>query len=249
MVQDSAFRSRRAWIIVDAGIDALHVDARVIAWAIAVAVAADHAAPIQRIAMIALAAAAVGHVVVREALGIGATRVRDQARIHAIVVLAGLVERALAVVPALDGVTGDFGVALVVLLARANRFVVPHVASSVGTAVAGVATLPVDARLAITAVIVRRARSNDRQLYYKIAIIYLIIIYRTFLYCFRIQIVLAPLTWPAYTVDVGDPTLRARANHGPYRYRIENITTSVLQTRFDDRARINALLPDAHQLV
>lgn len=157
---------------MDAGIDALHVDARVIARAIAVAVAADHAAAVQGIAVIALAAAAVGHMVVREALGIGTAWVRDQARVHTIVVLATLVEGALAVVPALDGMTGDFRIALVALFARADRFVVPHVASGIGTAVAGVATLSVDARFAITAIVVRRARSNDRQLYYKIGIIY-----------------------------------------------------------------------------
>lgn len=102
---------------MDAGIDALHVDARVIARAVAVAVAADHAAAIQRIAVVALAATAVGHVVVREALGVGAARVRDQARVHAVVVLAGLVDRALAVVQALDRVARDLRVALVALLA------------------------------------------------------------------------------------------------------------------------------------
>jgi len=123
--------------------------------------------------MIALAATAISHVIIGEALGIGAAWIRDQTRIHAIVILAGLVERALAVMPALNRVTGNFRIALVALFARADRFVVPHVASGVCTAVAGIATLPVDARLTITAIVVRRARSNDRQLYYKIVIIIL----------------------------------------------------------------------------
>lgn len=77
MVQNSAFRARRTGIAMNAGIDALHVDARMIAWTVAVAVAADHAAAIQGITMIAFAAAAIGHVVVREAFSIGAARVRD----------------------------------------------------------------------------------------------------------------------------------------------------------------------------
>lgn len=172
---------------MDAGIDALHVDARMIARTVAVAVTADHAAAIQGIAMIAFAAAAIGHVVVREALGIGAARVRDQTRVHAVVILASLVERALTVVPTLDGMTGDLGVALVALLARADRFVIPHITSGVNTAIAGVATLPVDTRLTITAIVVRGARSNDRQLYYKIEIIYELWIIFTYLYCFRID--------------------------------------------------------------
>lgn len=122
--------------------------------------------------MIALTTAAVGHVVVREALSIGTARIRDQTRIHAVVILAGLIERALAVVSALDRVAGNLGIALVALLARADWFVIPHVASGVGTAVTRVATLSVDACLAVTAIVIRRARSNDRQLYYKIEIIY-----------------------------------------------------------------------------
>jgi len=56
---------------MDARIDTLHVDARVIAWTVAVTVAADYAAAIQGITMIALTAAAVGYVIVRETLGIG----------------------------------------------------------------------------------------------------------------------------------------------------------------------------------
>lgn len=46
VVQDPAFRARRTGIVMDAGINALHIDTRVIARAVAVAVAADHTAAI-----------------------------------------------------------------------------------------------------------------------------------------------------------------------------------------------------------
>lgn len=120
----------------------------------------------------------------------------------------------------LDRLTRELGITLVALLARADRLVIPHVADSVGPAVARVATLPIDASLTITAIVVRRARPDDRQLY-----------------------------WSAYTVNVSDPPLRTRANHGPYRHGIENVATSVLQARFDDWARIDAFLSDAYQFV
>lgn len=222
MIQNSAFRAGRARIVVHAGIDALHVDAGVIARTVAVAVAADYAAAIQRIAVVALATATIGHMVVRETFDVGARArmIRHQARIHAVVVHAGLVERALAIVPTLDRVTRDLGITLVAWLARADRFVISYVADGIGTAVARVATLPVDASLPVAAIVVRRARSDDRQLY-----------------------------WSAYTVDVGDPSLRTRANHSSYGHSIENVATSVLQARFDDRARIDAFLPNAYQFV
>jgi len=157
---------------VHAWVDALHVDARVITWTIAVAVAANHATTVQRIAVIALAAATISDVVVREALGVGAARIRDQAGIHAVVILAGLVARALAVVPALDRLTRDFRIALIALFARAYRFVIPHVTDRVGTAATGIAALPVDAGFMIAAVVIRRASSDHCQLYCGIRIIY-----------------------------------------------------------------------------
>lgn len=166
MVQDATLGPCGARIVVHARVDALHVDAGVIARTVAVAVTANHAAAIQRVAVIALAATAIGNVVVREALGVGAARgVRDQARVHAVVVLAGLVARALAVVLALDRVTRDFRIALIALLARAHRFVVLYVADRAGAAVARVAALPVDAGLAVAAIVIRRASADDRQLY------------------------------------------------------------------------------------
>lgn len=57
------------------------------------------------------------------------------------------------------------------------------------------------------------------------------------------------LTWSAYTIDVRNPSLWARADHGPYRYGIQNVATCVLQARLDDGTGIDALLPDAHQFI
>lgn len=151
-----------------ARIDALHVDAGVIARTVAIAVTTDDATAIQRIAVVALATATIGYVVVREAFDVDARArmVRYQAWIHTVVVHAGFVEGALAVMATLDRVTRDLGITLVAWFARTDRFVISYVADGVGAAVARVATLPVDASLVITAIVVRRARPNDRQLYY-----------------------------------------------------------------------------------
>jgi len=171
MIQNAAFRARRARIIVHAWVDALHVDARMITWTIAIAVAANHATTVQRIAIITLAAATISDMVVRETLGIGAAWIRDQAWVHAVVVLAGLVARALTVVPALDRLARDLRIALIALFARAYRLVVSHVADCVGAAATGIAALPVDAGLVIAAVIICRASSDHRQLYCGIKVI------------------------------------------------------------------------------
>lgn len=72
MVEDSALGSGGARIIVNAGVDTLHVDARMIPGTISVAVAADNSATIQSISVIALATTAVCFVVVREAFGVHA---------------------------------------------------------------------------------------------------------------------------------------------------------------------------------
>lgn len=58
-----------------------------------------------------------------------------------------------------------------------------------------------------------------------------------------------PLTWPAYSVDVGDPSLWTRADHSTYGYGIENVATSVLQARLNHWTGIDALLTDAHQFI
>lgn len=167
MIENPAFRAGRARIVVHAGINALHIDAGVITWTVAVTVAADDAAAIQRIAVVALAAAAIGYMVVRETFTVDvcAWMIRDQAWIYAVVVHAGFVECALAVMPTLDRLTRNLGITLVALLARADWFVIPHVADGVGAAVARVATLPVDASFTVAAIVVRRTRSDNRQLY------------------------------------------------------------------------------------
>jgi len=55
-----------------ARINALHVNAGVIAWTVAIAVAADDTATIQRIAIIAFATAAIGYMIIREAFTVDA---------------------------------------------------------------------------------------------------------------------------------------------------------------------------------
>lgn len=57
------------------------------------------------------------------------------------------------------------------------------------------------------------------------------------------------LTWSAYSVDVGDPSLWTRAYHGPHWHSIKDVAASVLQTRLDDGARIDAFLPDTYQFI
>lgn len=77
MVQHPALGAWRAWVVVYTRINALHIDARVIARTITITVAADHAATVQRIAVVAVAAATVGYMVVGEAFGVGAAGIRD----------------------------------------------------------------------------------------------------------------------------------------------------------------------------
>jgi hypothetical protein len=181
MVQDLALGMRRARVVVDAGIDTLHIDASVIARTVAIAVAANNPASIQRIAMVAFAAMAVSHVVVREALGVGAARVCDQARVYAVVVLTGLIDCTLTVVLALNRIACDFRVALVALLARADRLVVPYVADGVGPAIARIATLSIDAGVVVAAIVVDCACPDNRQLYCGIERIYELCIYCIYL--------------------------------------------------------------------
>ena len=62
---------------MNARIDTLHVDAGIVSWTIAIAVATDHSATIQRISMIALATSTVGFVVVGEALRVYSAVIGD----------------------------------------------------------------------------------------------------------------------------------------------------------------------------
>lgn len=145
---------------MDARVDALHVDAGMVPGAVAVAVAAYHSAAVQRIAVVTLATPTVCFMAVGEALCVHAAAVRHQARIHAVVVHAALVQGALAIVSALYRVAGDVRVALVAFFARADRFVIPHVAASVGAAVARVPALPIDAGFVLRALVVTGAGTD-----------------------------------------------------------------------------------------
>ena len=58
---------------MDAWVDALHVDARVVAGTVAIAIAPYHFAAIQSISVITLTATTVGFMVVRVTFGVHAT--------------------------------------------------------------------------------------------------------------------------------------------------------------------------------
>lgn len=162
----------RARIVVHAGIDALRVDARVVTRTVTITVAADHATPVERIAVVTFATDAVSHVIVRLAFGVGATWIRDQARVHTVVVHASFIESTLTIMLTFHRVARDFGITLVTLFARTDRFVISYIAISIAATIAGVATLPIDAGFVVTAIVIRRARSDHRQLYCRIRMIY-----------------------------------------------------------------------------
>lgn len=61
---------------MDAWVDALHVDARVVARTVAIAIAPYHSATIQSISVITLTATTVGFMVVRVAFGVHAAIIR-----------------------------------------------------------------------------------------------------------------------------------------------------------------------------
>lgn len=205
---------------MDARVDALHVDAGMVPGAVAVAVAAYHSAAVQRIAVVTLATPTVCFMAVGEALCVHAAAVRHQARIHAVVVHAALVQGALAIVSALYRVAGDVRVALVAFFARADRFVIPHVAASVGAAVARVPALPIDAGFVLRALVVTGAGTDGGY-----------------------------LNWSADSIDVGGPAFGTGAGHSPHRNGVEDIASGVLLARSNHRTRIDALVLDAHQFL
>ena len=152
---------------MNAGIDTLHVDAGIVSWAVAVAVATDHSATIQRISIIALTTSTVGFVVVGEAFRVHSAVIGNQTRIHAVVVHATLVQGTFAVACTFHGVASDVWVALVAFIAGADRFVVSYIARGVGTTVARISTLPVDAGFCVAALVVRRTGTDYRYLDWK----------------------------------------------------------------------------------
>ena len=109
---------------------------------------------------------------------------------------------------------------MVAFLARTDRFVVSDIAGSVGTAVAWVSALSVDAGIFIATLVVRCTATDD---------------------CY--------LNWSANTIDVSGPAFWTSAGHGPHWKRIKNIASCVLQTWFNNRAWIDAFVLDAHQFV
>lgn len=220
MVEDPALSSGRAGIAVDAWIHALHVDARVITWTVAVTVTANHSATVQSVPVVALPAPTIGFMVPGEALGVHAAVIGHQAGIHAAVVHAALVQRALAVPSTFYRVAGDVWIALVALVAGADRLVISHVAGGVRAAIAGIPALSVDAGFRVSAFVVRYTGADYRY-----------------------------LDWPADAVNVSSPALWTRAGHCPDRNRVQNVAACVLQTRSNNRAGIDALIPNAHQFV
>ena len=77
MIKDSAFGSRRARIAMNARIDALHIDTGMVSRTVAIAVATDYSASIQRISMITVTASTVGFMIVGEAFCVYCTVIGD----------------------------------------------------------------------------------------------------------------------------------------------------------------------------
>lgn len=66
---------------------------------------------------------------------------------------------------ALNQVARDLRITLIALFARADGLVVLHATGGVGAAIARIATLPVDAGVAVAAIIICGTRADYRQLY------------------------------------------------------------------------------------
>lgn len=85
-----------------ASVYALKIDARMVTGTVPVTVAADHSAAVQRIAMVAFATPAIRFMVVRVAFSVHAAVIGHQARVHAVVIHADLVQCAFGVSCAFD---------------------------------------------------------------------------------------------------------------------------------------------------
>lgn len=157
---------------MNARIDTLHVDAGIVSWTITIAVATDHSATIQRISIIALATPTISFVFVGEALRVYSAVIGDQTRIHAVVVHATLVQVTFAVACAFHGVASDVWVALIAFVAGTDRFVISYVARGIGTAVARISALSIDAGFCVAALVVRRTGTDYRYLDWKMNYFY-----------------------------------------------------------------------------
>lgn len=129
--------------------------------AVVVRVAFQAQAAHEGIALQSDGTAAVGAMVAAIALGIQGTRIRDQARIHALPIQTLLVAAALVIRLATNRRTSELGVAREAWLAVANGVVVLHRALGIGSTVAGTGALGIDAGLARRAVGIGLASHGD----------------------------------------------------------------------------------------
>lgn len=154
MILSVTFSARRAVVFIQTRVDALFVDAALIRWTIVVTLASDDSADIARISSVSAQTATLSLVVTNVALGIDSARIIDQTRINAVLVDASLVRFALGIAATADSSTSDVRVAFVAFRARADRAMSFDDALSVGSAVAWISTLSVDASFGVRALTV-----------------------------------------------------------------------------------------------
>lgn len=130
------------------------VDALPVPGTVSVSPASHHDATIERITAVSTETPAFGSSAVHIAFRVDSAGISDQARVDAVAVDASLAVSALGIRTASYHLTGDVRVAVESFLARADRAVASDKAGGVRAAVAGVATEPIDARLAVRTVVV-----------------------------------------------------------------------------------------------
>lgn len=148
----TALGSRGTHIVVDTRIHALLVLAGLVRGTVVVAAAANDAATLVRITTVSAQAAALGTAGLDVALGVGSTRIVDQAGIDAVAVNAGLARVTFTVDAASNGTAGGIGITLESILATADGAMLLHLADGIGATVAWVAALSVHTRLLVTTV-------------------------------------------------------------------------------------------------
>lgn len=148
----STLGTRGTHIVVDTRIDALLVLAGLVRGAVVVAAAANDAATLVGIATVSAQATALGTTGLDVALGVGTTRIVDQAGIDAVAIDAGLARVTFTIDTTANGTAGDIGVTLESILATADGAMLLHLADGIGATVAWVAALSVHTRLLVTAV-------------------------------------------------------------------------------------------------
>ena len=151
---DQAVGVLGARVVGLAWVDAVSVLAGPVERALGVGPAPDGDASSERIALVAVDAAAVGHVALRVALGVGAAGVVQEARVDALAVAARLAVLTLRVGLASDGLALDLWVADGPFRALTDRPVVGQEAVGALAAVARVHADPVDASVVLLALVV-----------------------------------------------------------------------------------------------